>query len=53
MTLRLPPDQWRRSKDLCLDLNCTMSELVIAGLNRVFTERGLEPLDPASTILPP
>jgi hypothetical protein len=44
---------WRRVKELALALDASTLELIIAGLNRIFTERGLEPLDPESTILPP
>ena len=53
MTIRLPVPQWRRVKELALDIDCSVQELTIAGLNRIFVERGEEPLDPESTILPP
>jgi hypothetical protein len=53
MTIRLPVPQWRRVKELALEIDCSVQELTVAGWNRIFAERGLELLDPDSPIAPP
>ncbi len=52
-TLRLTAAELKRVKQVALDLDTTVLELIKAGLNRVFVENGYEPLDPASPIAPP
>jgi hypothetical protein len=53
LTIRLPVPQWRRVKELALEIDCSVQELTIAGWNRMFAERGLDLLDPDSAIVPP
>lgn len=52
-SVRLPPDQWRRVKDESLDLDTTMNDLIVCGLNMYFTAKGQPPLDPDCPIKPP
>jgi hypothetical protein len=53
MTIRLSVPQWRRVKELALEIDCSVQDLAVAGFNRMFAERGLELLDPESTLRPP
>jgi hypothetical protein len=53
LTVRLAPDLRRRVRALAFELDATIQDLLIAGLNRIFTERGLDPIDPKSAIVPP
>jgi hypothetical protein len=42
--VRVDPDQMRRIKQLALDEECTLTELVLRGLDTVFKSRKLPPL---------
>ena len=37
----------RRIRELALEEDCTVQELIVRGLSALFVERGLEPLDEA------
>jgi hypothetical protein len=52
ITLRLTIPQWTRVKALSVEIEQSMQQIAIAGINRIFQERGHDPLDPESTILP-
>jgi hypothetical protein len=53
-TLRLPPDQWLRVKELCLELGgITMQDAQVMSLNLLFERLGRPPLDPTAPSLPP
>lgn len=41
---RLTPEQYKRVRQLALDVDKTVQELVMDGLSRMFEEKGLEPL---------
>ena len=53
LTVRLTPMQWRRVRDLALDLDVTVQDMLVAGLNRIFTEQNLQPLNPTLCLPPP
>jgi hypothetical protein len=53
ITLRLTIPQWTRVKALSVDMEQPIQQLMLAGFNRIFVERGMEPLDPDSPLLPP
>ncbi len=44
LTVRLTPTQWRRVRDLALDLDVTVQDMLVAGLNRIFIENRRPPL---------
>jgi hypothetical protein len=43
--VRVDPDQMRRIKQLALDEECNLTELVLRGLSMLFKSRKLPPLD--------
>lgn len=53
LTVRLTPLQWRRVRDLALDLDVTVQDMLVAGLNRIFTEHDRQPLNPTLGLPPP
>jgi hypothetical protein len=44
---RVPKQSERRIRELALDEDCTVQELIVRGLSALFVQRGLEPLDEA------
>ena len=52
---RLKISQWRRVRELALELDVTAQRLIVGALSRVFTERGCPPLDDddALVVVPP
>lgn len=44
LTFRLRPDQYKRVRQLALDLDLKVQDLVVSGISRLLEERGLEPL---------
>ena len=44
ITIRLTRDQWRRVKDLSTADETSIQALVLAGLSKLFADRGLPPL---------
>ncbi len=53
MTVRLTQPQWRRVRAFALELDTSVQDMLIAGLNRIFVEHGQEQVDPDSPLLPP
>ena len=53
LTVRLSPAEWRRVRELALDLEITVQDMLVAGLNRIFVEQQREPLNPNLHLLPP
>ncbi len=45
LSLRLTRDQWLRISRLALDMDASVQELALQGLSRLFTDRGLPPLE--------
>jgi hypothetical protein len=53
LSVRLTHPQWRRVRTFAVDLDTTVQDLLVAGLNRLFAEHSQEVLDPDSPLLPP
>jgi hypothetical protein len=52
LVARFSVPQWRRIRGLAVDLDTTIQNLIVAGLGRLFTERGQQPLDPDAPDFP-
>jgi hypothetical protein len=45
-TIRMDFSDWRRVKQVALDLDVSVQQLVVAALSRVLVERGMAPIGP-------
>ncbi len=53
LTVRLTPPQLKRIKAFAVEVELTVQDLLVAGLNCVFAQHSLDPIDPEVRLLPP